>query len=88
MEIFTDELEKENPKIPRNFFCNLHQNDNEEERTIKVAFSKEKLRTEIIFQVVCYKRQLNSLTPLDMEINNLMQLKQPGLLLAKKMITL
>ena len=66
----------------------MHQNDTEEERTMKVAFAKEKLRTEIIFQVVRYKRYLNSLTSLAMEKNNFMQLKQPGTLLAKKLTTL
>ena len=73
MEIFTAELEKENPKVHRKFLANLHQNDIEEERVLKTAFSKEKVRTERKLHIVQYKRQLNSLTSLDKETVNLIQ---------------
>lgn len=52
MEISTAELEKENPKVHWKFLANLHQNDISEERVLKKAFAKEKVRTERKLRIV------------------------------------
>ena len=52
VEISTAELEKENPKVHWKFLANLHQNDISEERVLKKAFAKEKVRTERKLRIV------------------------------------
>ena len=67
-EIYSIEITKENPKIPRKFFSHMHKHDTNEEKLIKKQFTIEKVKTEIQLQSLRSDRQFRSLKKIDEEM--------------------
>ena len=70
IEIFTSEIRKANPKVPRKFLSHFHKHDTQEEKKIKKQLAIEKIKTEIHLQGLRSERQLKQLQKLDEEMCN------------------
>ena len=59
-EIYTLELEKEKPNLPRQFLPNFNGTESIEEQEIMNKLAKEKLRTELKLQAIgCETTRIN-----------------------------
>ena len=77
-DIFTKELEKENPKLPCKFLSDIQQNNTEEEKNIKKELAKEKVKAEIKLLTVRYQRQLSYIKNIDQEMNEFIKANYPS----------
>ena len=73
-EIYTLELEKEKPNLPRKFLPNFNGTKSTEEREIMDKLAKEKVRTELKLQAIRYKRQQESIKQIDSDMKNIFEL--------------
>ena len=73
-EIYTLELEKEKPNLPRKFLANFNGTESTEEKEITDKLVKEKVRTELILQAIRYKRQRESIKQIDSDMKNIFEL--------------
>ena len=73
-EIYTLELEKEKPNLPRKFLPNFKGTKSTEEREIMDKLAKEKVRTELKLQAIRYKRQQESIKQIDSDMKNIFEL--------------
>ena len=72
-EIYTLELEKEKPNLPRKFLPNFKGTESTEEKEIMDKLAKEKVRTELKLQAIRYKRQ-ESIKQIDSDVKNIFEL--------------
>ena len=73
-EIYTLELEKEKPNLPRKFLPNFNGTESTEEKEIMDKLAKEKVRTELKLQAIRYKRQQESIKQIDSDMKNIFEL--------------
>ena len=73
-EIYTLELEKEKPNLPRKFLPNFNGTESTEEKEIMDKLAKEKVRTELKLQTIRYKRQQESIKQIDSDMKNIFEL--------------
>ena len=73
-EIYTLELEKEKPNLPRKFLPNFNGIGSTEEKEIMDKLAKEKVRTELKLQAIRYKRQQETIKQIDSDMKNIFEL--------------
>ena len=73
-EIYTLELEKEKPNLPRKFLPNFNGTESTEEKQIMDKLAKEKVRAELKLQAIRYKRQEESIKQIDSDMKNISKL--------------
>ena len=73
-EIYTLELEKEKPNLPRKFLPNFNGIGSTEEKEIMEKLAKEKVRRELKLQAIRYKRQQETIKQIDSDMKNIFEL--------------
>ena len=73
-EIYTLELEKEKPNLPRKFLPNFNGTESTEAKDIMDKLAKKKVRTELKLQAIRYKRQQESVKQIDSDMKNIFDL--------------
>ena len=73
-EIYTLELEKEKPNLPRKFLPNFNGIGSTEEKEIMDKLAKEKVRRELKLQAIRYKRQQETIKQIDSDMKNIFEL--------------
>ena len=69
-KVFSEELQKEKPEIPRKFPSVIKDSESEEEKQIKLELAKEKVKAQLKLQDIHKKRQLETIKNIDTEITN------------------
>ena len=69
-EVFSEELQKEKPEIPRKYLPVIKDCESEEEKQIKLELAKEKVKAQLEFQDIYKKRQPKRIKNIDTEITN------------------
>ena len=67
-ELYSEEITKEFPKIPRKFLPTIKADEDEEEKQVKQQLALEKVKAELKLQEIRYKRQDNKVSSIDIEI--------------------
>ena len=69
-ELFREELEKENPILPRRFQIRQKEREADEEYEIRKEFIKESLKTELKLLQVRFIRQQKFIMDIDIDLTN------------------
>ena len=69
-EVFSEELQKKKPEIPRKFLPVIKDYESEEGKQIKLELAKEKVKTQLKLEDIYKKRQLKTIKNIDTERTN------------------